>query len=384
MTAGQEATQSPKERAMAAMQQAVDDLQAAHAEAENAAKAGVAEQEHVSAFVDAVARELDAGMNEPVGLFAGAVADETEYYTKSDLKQQIKDRSEELRNKGKEPLDEFVQDRLEKVVVVKTTDHKQGAEYIWDFGTFKVETQSGKDGRGHFLFSQFRDLIHESGGVNTAPPSADRRGGEEWRDFMVEMIDERGEEQYTRGPRTQAFESLRNKIKRLTGYGTAPGALDYTGVWIVRETQDIPEWWSFASSTPLDVERDLPTELVQEVRVHESVIQPILEDAGITRSAFYHELSARNHTVPGTAGASMRKWVDGSEERFWTLLPDVAAPRTYVPDPHAAESVHTGSLFAESTDGSEAELATTDGGKEPTASEETAESDGFDSVGDAS
>lgn len=382
---GEDAPGSPKEEAMAAMEHAVAALQEAHADAENAAQAGAAEHEHVSEFIDAVAQALADGMNQPVGFFAGAVADETEYYTKSDLKQQIKDRTEELRNGGKQPLDGFVEDRLNKVVVVKTTDHRQGAEYIWDFGTFKVETQSGKDGRGHFLFSQFRDLIHESGGVNTGKPNSDRRGGEEWRDFMIDMIDECGEEQYTRGPRTEAFEALRNKIKRLTGYGTPEGAVDYTGIWVVRESHDLPDWWRIFSSRSLDEERDLLEDVVEEIRVHESVIEPVLEDAGITRSAFYHELDARNHTVPGTSGASMMEWVNGSDERFWTLRPIAATPRTYIADPHAGEQTHTGSLFE--NDGQAAAepapaSAATDGGDTDSDDSTDGDDGGFDSVGD--
>lgn len=377
---------SPKDKAMGALDDAVAGLQEAHDGADNAAEAGAAEHKHVSAFVDTVAKALAEGMNEPVGLFAGAVADETQYYTKSDLKQQIKDRTEDLRGSDKEPLDEFVADRLEEVVVVKTTDHRQGAEYIWDFGTFKVETESGKDGRGHFLFPQFRNLIHESGGVNAGKPTKDRRGGEEWRDFMIDMIDDRGQEQYTRGPRTEAFEALRNKIKRLTGYGTPEGAVNYTGVWVIRVAHDIPDWWQYLGETPPDVERDLPEGLVQEVRVHESVIEPVLEDAGITRSAFYHELKARNLTVPGTSGASMMQWVNGSDERFWTFLPDVATPRTYVPDPHAGEQTHTGSLFAEPDAGASSSAvasAATDGGQSSeNSSDDESDDDGFDSVGD--
>ncbi|WP_058993607.1 hypothetical protein [Haloarcula sp. CBA1127] len=376
---------TPAERARDAMKTAVGELEEAHADADNAAAAGIAEQEQVSAFVDEIARALADGMNQPVGAFAGPVAQQTEFFTKTDLKQQIKDAVEEHRGADKQPLDEFVEERLESVTVVKTTDHRQGAEYIWDFGTFKVETRSGKDGRGHFAFPQFRDLIHESGGVNTAKPVQDRRGGEEWRDFVVDMIDARGDTQYTRGARTKAVEALQNKVKRLTGYGTPESALDHTGIWIVRVSHNLPDWWADLPadfSDPTDG-RDLPDALVNEVRVHESVIEPILDDAEITRAAFYHELNARNLTVPGTSGASMSKWVNGSDERFWTLLPDLGTPRTYVPDPNAGVTVRQGSALLD--DGQDEQGDETQEATEPVesgADDAQDGGDGFNSVGD--
>jgi len=376
------ADRAPKPRAMAAMQDAAEGLAEAHAEADNAAEAGAAEQELVSEFVEEVAGALADGLDDAVGFYAGAVAEEAEYYSKTDLKQQVKDKTEELRGGDKQPLDEFVENRLESVTVVRTTDHRQGAEYIFDFGTFKVETQSGEDGRGHFRFDQFRNLIHESGGVNTGPPVKDRRGGEEWRDFMIDMIDDRGEERRTRGPRTKAVETLQNKVKRLTGYGTPESALDHTGLWIIRHTADMPEWWQpLARLAPGD-DRDLPEDTITEVRVHESVIEPIVDDAGITRSALYHELAARNVTVPGSSGASLTEWVDGSDERFWTFLPDLGAPRTYIPDPNAGVvvtgGVHLG-VDEQSDDQQDAEHA------EPAVSgaeDAHDDDDGFDSVGE--
>lgn len=359
------------------MQITVADLEDAQEDADNVAELAPKEVEIVQRFTDTVAKCLAEGMNKPVGFFASAVADAAEHHTKTNLKQSIKDRSEDYRGGDKQELDRFITDRLEKVIVVKTTDHRQGAEYVWDFGTFKVETRSGKDGRGHYAFDQFRDMIFESGGVNLATPTSDRRGGEEWRDFMLDIIDERGEERYTRGPRTEAYEALSNKVKRLTGYGTPEGALDHTGIWIIRDNVDIPEWWHPISNHSPDEDRNLCADSVNEVRVHESVIKPILEDAEITRSAFYHELDARNQTIPGTSGASMTEWVNGSDERFWTLLPDIGTPGTYVPNPNSNVTVYGAPLFEQSDEQEQADEPDTSG-----ASDADDDSDGFDSVGD--
>lgn len=380
---------APKPRALDAMQTAVDDLQTAHANADNAAEAGVAENEHVSQFVDELAAALVDGLDEPVGLFAGAVADETEYYTKTDLKQKVSDAVEERRNAGKPALDQYILDHLEKVIVVKTTDARQGADYIWDFDTFQVETQSGRDRRGHFSWLELRDLLHEGGGVVAAPPEDDRKDSEVWRDFITGVIDDQGDERLTRGPRTDATEQLANLVKRLTGYGTPEAALDHTGIWVVQD-HPVPRWWATALGDSPNDDRDLPEPTVEEIRIHESRIEPVLDDTEITRSALYHELDARGHTVPGAGGASTTEWVNGANERFWTLLPSLAVPQSYIPDPYAdAPPARGGSVLGASSDepteqtdagadtGSTA-IATTDGGEQ-----DDERTSGFDSVGDA-
>lgn len=386
-----DASRSPSERAHEALQSAVAGLSAAMDSAENAAVAGQAEHHAVTQVVEAVSEALVDGMNEPVGYFAGMLADECQYHVKTDIKELITDAVEERRGQHKQPLCEFVDDRLESVTVVKTTDHRQGAEYVWDFGTFKVETQSGKDGRGHFSFPHFRDYIHESGGVNLAKPRKDRRGGEEWRDFIIGMIEDRGTTTRTRGPRTEAFEALSNKIKRLTGYGTPEGALDHSGIWVVHKTSDAPpEWWAVYGEDPSQ-NRDLLPELVNEVRVHESVIKPIVDDAEITRSAFYHELNARNLTVPGASGASIMEYVDGEDQRFWTLLPDAGTPRTYVPDPNPEPAPYGLALLDDDSDDGQQvaplRAGNISGTDEPTTPAEpprqmSEKSDGDDSDGD--
>jgi hypothetical protein len=63
----------------------------------------------------------------------------------------------------------------------------------------------------------------------------------------------------------------------------------------------------------------------------------------------------------------MREFVNGGEERFWTLLPSIGTPRTYVPDPHASDT--TGTLL----DGLQSETA------EETDTDDTT---GFEGVGE--
>ncbi len=329
-----------RDDAMAAMDSAVEDLEDLHATADNAAIAGKREQEVIDEFTETVAQALADGLNDPVGLYAGAAADVTEYYSKTDIKQKIKDRSESVSHSDKPPLDEFVEDELESVTVTKTTDRHQGAIYVWDFGEFKVETESGTDRRQHFSFPSFRDFIFESGGLNVGRPTENRRDGADWRDFIVDIIDERGVEQTNVGPRTAAVEDLANKIRRRVGYAIAEDAVDHSGIWVVTSMSLpdwwVPDWWQDGEIQPRSPSDEHATDRnlinIREIRVHESLIAPLIDDSEITRSALYHELDARCLTIPGTPGTSMTEWVNGRTERFWALRPDIATPEMYVPD----------------------------------------------------
>ncbi len=363
-----------RDDAMEAMESAVDQLKDLHASADNAAIVGKREQEIIDGYIDTVAKALSSGVNDPVGLYAGAAADEAVYYSKTDIKQKTKDRIQSVRGDDTPALDEFVRDDLESVTVLKTTDQHQGAIYTWDFGNFKVETNSGEDSRGHFGFAHFRDLIFESGGLNIALPTEERRGGGDWRDFMIKMVDERGTVVTNVGPRTAAKEELANKIRRRVAYGTAEGAVNHSGVWVLTQ-QPVPESWAFPDwwaplmcemQLPLDRERSLEDACVNitEIRVHESLITPLVDDSEITRSALYHELNARNLTIPGTPGTSLTEWVNGRTERFWALRQDIAQPDVYVPNPTQSCSfseladIRTSSPSGESN----TQQATADGG----------------------
>lgn len=364
--------QSPNDQANQAVRDALKRLKDAES-AESALKRGEIEDDAKDILVEGVADALAQGLNKPVGRYARQIADEMDYYSVSNLKQSISDRVEDIAASGgeKDLLDAFIEERLSKVVVHRTTDHKQGAKYTWDFGNFQVQTESGKDGRGHYSWGNFRDYIYEASGVDLAKPDKDRRSGDDWRNFITSLVDDRGEVRRFTGPRTEAVEQLQNEIKRKTGYGTAEGALEYTGIWLLTNTVDVPEWWT-AFGPPLTEERDVSEENVAEIRIHDTLIQQTVDDVDITKSALYQELDARSHTVPGSGGTSMTEWVNGESQRFWTVLPTFALPGAYIPDPNAES--HAVEIELEANDdstGSDVEMAATD---------QTA---GFDSVGGA-
>lgn len=341
---------SAESQATQAVRDAMDRLEDA-AGVDDPVEHGSIEDDARDILTEGVAHALADGLNKPVGRFARPVAnhDEMVYYNLSELKQSISDRVETIAANGseKELLDRFIKERLETVIIHRTTDHRQGAKYTWDFGNFQVQTESGKDGRGHYSWSNFRDYIMESGGVNLAKPEKDRRSGDDWREFVTSLMDDRGEVRRFTGPRTQAVEQLQNEIKRKTGYGTAEGALEYTGIWVLTDTVDVPDWWD-AFGRPLTEERDISKSNVAEIRIHDALIEQTVDDTEITRSALYQELDARNHTVPGSGGPSMTEWIDGGTQRFWTVLPSLALPGAYVPDPNAEN--HAVSIMLESAE----------------------------------
>jgi hypothetical protein len=326
--------EEPAALADAAQQDALDLLKQA-SDADGALDTGRLEDEAIETLAEGVGKALAQGLNAPAGRFAAVVGKESEYYTKTDAKQKIREKSEEYarQDRDKQPLCEYLQDELNKVVVHRISDAKQGAHYSWHFGNFQVQTRSGKDGREHFNWDNFRNYIHESGGVNVAKPDKERRSGDDWREFVIDLIDERGETRQITGPRTRAVNKLRNRIRGLAGYETPQQAVEWSGVWVVTETDDLPMLmgWLFESDwnpTIDDVD-------VREVRVHETLIQNVVEEVEITRQALYQELDAKenggSHTVPGSGGPSMQKYVYGDQELFWTLLPSIGLPESFVP-----------------------------------------------------
>lgn len=363
--------QSPQDIADQAQQEALATLEQAE-EADNALETGRLEDEAIETLAEGVGRALANGLDAPAGRFAAIVGQESEYYTKTDAKQKIREKSEEYarQDQDKDPLCQFLHNELKKVVVHEVSDAKQGAEYSWHFGTFQVQTTSGKDGREHFSWGNFRNYIHESGGVNVGKPVKERRSGDDWREFVIDLIEDRGETRRITGPRTRAVSKLSNKIRGLAGYATPQQAVDWSGVWVVTESHDLPEWWvGFDPST----EATIDTVDVREVRVHESLIQSVVDEAEITRSALYQELDAEenggSHTVPGSGGPSMQKYVYGDKELFWTLLPSIGLPESYVP------------AGAERGESGESDVTTdTDHNEESDTS--TDDSGGFDSVGE--
>jgi hypothetical protein len=380
-----EQEQAPEQIADDAAREALAEMD--RADPSNALEQGSVEDDVVTTLAAGVGDALASGLNKPAGVYAEMIASELDFYTKTDVKQKIKDAAEAARQEydNKTPLDEYLRGNLQSVTVHNTTDAKQGAHYTWDFGRFQVQTKSGRDRRAHFSWQNFRDMMLESGGVDVAKPDKELRGGSDWRDFITKLLDERGETVTVTGKRTEAVGQLQNEIRRKQAYGTAAGALEYTGVWLIIDTVDLPEWWSVFSDLSARDDRGIDESVIREVRLHESLVGPAVEDTEITRAALYQELSARGHTIPGAGGPSMKEYVNGTMERFWTLRPTIATPAAYIPDPHAGKVGPVGIEWADrpGEEPADDEQEATTAGTDHDDDDDGGASSGFSSVGDA-
>lgn len=332
------------ERATRARNEALERLESA---ADEDSKLARMEEETaaIETFATEFAKCLQDGVNNSqVSPYAALVADASKWHTKTDVRQQIQTALEELDGKGKTPFDDVVRERLRSVQVIRTTDHKQGTTYRWEFADCTIETEGGggKNRRGHFNWNNFRDLYLEASGNDAAKPQSDFRGGDEWRSFIVDMIDERGTSTTFEGPRTVAVKELANRIRNSNGYGTLGAMVDRDGVYVdLQVRDDLPAWWqAFAPEQEFQKGEDslYPAPgSVREVRIPNHLATRVAENNEITPRALQVELNARGHVPPRMGGrVSETKWVNGNERTWWVLSPDLATPQVYIPQPASA------------------------------------------------
>lgn len=377
---------SPKDIADAARDDALEAL--ADAAEMSDVKQHAAEQEAIADFADEMADALlDGLVGSQTSPYAAILAKKADYYNKSDIRGEIQSAVEAKENAGKKDLAELLRNDLAEVVVVRTTDHKQGTTYRWHFDPddapkFQVETHHGKDGRGHFAWSNFRDLVLEAGGVNVAKPPEHLQDGEEWREFVVEILDKNGRTVTTEGPRTRAVQSLANHVKRATGYNTVKDAIERDGVYVAVESVDVPEWWG--GFAPQDTTPDLSPDVVNEIGVPGHLITRVADNQNVTERALQVELDARGYTLPKYGGrVSQSNYLNGENHTYWALSPELAVPEVYEPNPEsAATQAQTKPAPENTADTPPAEPATDGGATETGQDTEDTDDGGFDGVGD--
>lgn len=271
-----------------------------------------AEQEAALEFADEQAEALSDGLQTAhMRSACDNVSDEADNYTKSDLIDLVEDRLEEIvgEKDGRRPFNQILRDDLEEVVIVRTTDARQKTIYRWQFTTGTVETRSTKDGRAHFRWSGFRDEYYDATGEDPKKPTKEVRGGEEWREMLVNIIDERGREVTTRGPRTTAVDSLRNFIRRSRAFGNIEDMVDYDGLYL--------------DGDPEEGE-------AEEIWVHNHDIKRICDDNELgSVIELQNELDARGYTRDRISGVSDSTFVHGSKVTYWVLDASIADPATY-------------------------------------------------------
>lgn len=360
----------PVDLSQQAQQDALDALTQLHENGSGPAEIAPGEQRIISDFAEEFAEALMEGLaDHNTSVAASVLSDTAKYYNKTDVQGQIQDAVEALDGTDKTPFDELIQRELREVKIVRTTDHKQDTLYRWNFAKCKLETRSGKDGRGHFHWSNFRDMYLEEAGEDPGEPTQGVRGGSEWREFIVSMIEEHGEDVENRGPRTTAVDDLANEIRTTTGYNDLREAVERDGIYVDLDTFDLPDWW--AAGQPFEYERpacsydfphwwqgfltnteihpprwygngsphtrgtiDLDPQAVTEIRVPNHIIKRICNTNELESTrALQVELDGRGYTVSRIPGVSEAAKVGGRKVSFWVLKPELAVPQVYENNP---------------------------------------------------
>ena len=329
MTDDQDA--DPFERAMSALEAAVTTLEAA--QDANIAVQMKKEQEAVEELADTLAGCYADGMNAPEGRFAKGIA-EASRLNKTEAKSLITRKIQEAEADDGQPLNRWVAENLAEVRVIRTTDHVQDTRYVWDFGSTTVETASGEGRRGHFAWPNFRDSIYESGGPYLDDPVPDLRDGSEWSSWIVTQEQAHGVEKVSTGPRTNAVEYLKKRVRNADGYGNLRDAADMQGVY-VEVNNDPPE-----DTEPVDT--DAPEQKCPEWRVDLLMLpnewaKDAADEYEVSTRALQNELDARGFTLDETTSVSSQEWVGGRYETFWTLNGDFAPPAAYQPEASTEE-----------------------------------------------
>ncbi|MDS0478667.1 hypothetical protein [Natrinema sp. 1APR25-10V2] len=299
---------------------------------------------------------------------ADALSSELAHYTKTDIKSEFKQVFVDG-GSGSDgiPFDELIENRLEEVKMVSTTDAKQGLIWRWHFSDgVQLETEKSKDdGRKHYDWNSWKEdyfeaLLSLGKGEEIAPPTRDRRDSNDWKAWISSVLLEKATTVEHVGPRTEAVELLRDFVNRQVGFSDVKDMRDRQGIWM-----DAP---------PVEHDGEAATDGggPTEIRIPTQAVKRVCDQAGIETRALQIELDAREHTVPETTGVSDYEFVDGQRVSFWRLDADFAEPVDFVEEPASpAEQVAREQEEA-------AEETRTDVGAVTEESEDASESDGAD------
>lgn len=267
---------------------------------------------------------------------ADALASELAHYTKTDIKDEFTDVFVDSGTGANGiPFDELIEQRLQEVKVVSTTDAKQGLVWRWHFSDgVQLETEKSKDdGRKHYDWpawkeDYFESLISLGKGERIAPPSRERRDSNDWKEFLSDILLDRAETVEHVGPRTEAVEHLRDYVNRQTAYADVKDMRDRQGIWMD------------ASPAPDDGEAATDGGGPSQIRIPTQAVKRVCDQAGIETRALQIELDARSETLPDIAGVSDYEYVDGQRVSFWCLDAGFAEPAEFVEEPESpAEQV---------------------------------------------
>lgn len=268
-----------------------------------------------------------------LGVVAKSISDISNTVTKTNAKENITSLAQKKRavenGTDRTELDSWVRDNLEEVRITQTTDHIEETTFAWDFGGVTVETESGGEKRGHYSWTNFRDLIDESGGPYLGDPKEQLRDPNNWRDYIVRQREKNENIRTFTGQRTMAVQDLQNKIRRLDAFESLEAALNYGGVHA--EVKNNPPDGEEAVDKDTVPQR-LPEWRVQKLLIPNDIPVDVVEDKGTTVRGLQVELDARGYTLPHLSKISQKKYVAGQQQRFWVLTGDFATPNRYQPE----------------------------------------------------
>jgi hypothetical protein len=246
-------------------------------------------------------------------------------YNKTDLKSEFQEHFADEAGEGI-PFNELLEDRLEELQTIHSTDAKQGTAWRWHFSDgVKLETETSKDGgRKHydwhaFKMDYFDSLVAADRGTRIAKPDPELRDPEDWQDWVDELILEHSDAVKHVGPRTEAVQMLRDYVSRNIAYLDMADMRERQGVWV--EGEPNPDAEATADGG------------VSELRVPSSEVKRICDQVGISTRAMQIELDARGVTFDGTNGVSGATYINGQRVAYWSLSASFADPEEVIADP---------------------------------------------------
>lgn len=263
---------------------------------------------------------------------ASISSDELTHHTKTDVKSELRDIVEQETGGDHPELTEWVQDNLDEIVIRRSTDHKQDAEYILRFrggDTIEAEVTPGS-GMPLDSYEWWQDQIRVLGQATADPRLDDDVDFQTWVDEI--LAGTRGQhdvelnENY-RGPRTERVDALRGRIRSGRAFTTLEDAIADGGMYLDEDSGEL----------------FVPSERIMD----------LLDDQPVTANAFRRELVARGlgaERLDGAFAESKSAMIEGERqwEDYWVFDVDVAEPGVVDPDgtdPVAAvqEAVNGGS-----------------------------------------
>lgn len=226
-------------------------------------------------------------------------------------------------------LDRYLEDDLEIVKRIESTDHNTETTLRWEFGDgVAVETNEGTHLEHYNFYKKLQagtrkklqpDLVSEQIGEYDENPDQYARLSvgptsrpwaiQNWVQCITDLVDERQRFEESVGLRTMAWERLSNEIHLSRAVSRLPVAVDQSMMHAKRaEGGGLAELW-------------VPAKRVSD----------ICEEHGITANALQQELAAREINADRLPGGqiSESQEIDGRLVRFWCL----DATNEEVPEP---------------------------------------------------